>query len=190
MAQHLLAESYAALTTIEQFAREVHAMHRALDIPPSYAVECNLPLCIEPDELVDTELDFYQRPQRLTAEAFSAWTAMKSAAASEGVTLFLISAFRGLDYQRGLIEKKLSDGWTLEEILQVNAAPGYSEHHTGRAIDLGTPNCDALIENFENTAAFQWLTTNANTFKFFMSYPRVNTCGIQYEPWHWCFSAE
>ncbi len=168
----------------------MQAIHEALDIPSNYAHDRKLPLCVEPDKLVDTELDFYQRPQRLTAAAFSAWSAMKAAAAADEVAVFLISAFRDLEYQRGLIEKKLSDGQALAEILRVNAAPGYSEHHTGRAIDVGTANCDALSENFENTTAFQWLTANASIYHFSMSYPRTNVFGIQYEPWHWCFSAE
>lgn len=165
-------------------------LHDALGIPADYAANCSLPLCSEPAELVDTELDFYQRPQRLTPAAFSAWSAMRDAAANQGVTVFLISAFRGYQYQHDLIAAKLEKGQGIEEILKVNAAPGHSEHHTGRALDLGTLGCDALSEKFENTDAYQWLIENAASFGFHLSYPRGNPYGIDFEPWHWCYRVE
>ena len=162
-------------------------LHKALGIPADYAASCSLPLCAEPPELVDTELDFYQRPQRLTPAAFSAWSAMRDAATEQGVSVFLISAFRGYQYQHDLIAAKLEKGQGIEEILRVNAAPGHSEHHSGRAVDLGTLGCGALTEEFENTNAYQWLVENAGSFGFHLSYPRGNPHGIDFEPWHWCF---
>ena len=77
----------------------------------------------------------------------------------------------------------------MEQILRVNAAPGFSEHHTGRAVDLGTHDCEALEEEFEQTDAFVWLERNAESFGFAMSYPRGNASGFAYEPWHWCFES-
>ena len=112
---------------------------------------------------------------------------MKTAAAEQGVSLFLISAFRSLQYQHDLIAGKLQKGRSLKQILAVNAAPGFSEHHSGCAVDLGTTDCDALVEEFENTEAFQWLEENSGSFGFVMSYPRDNPHGLVYEPWHWCY---
>lgn len=151
---------------------------------------CKLPLCREPDSLVDTELDFYQRPQQLIEPAFLAWTAMKTAATEQGLSLFIISAFRGLQYQHDLIAGKLAGGRSIEQILTVNAAPGYSEHHSGRALDVGTLGCDAVSVEFENTAVFQWLKEHAQGFGFAMTYPSNNIYGIDYEPWHWCFQLQ
>jgi D-alanyl-D-alanine carboxypeptidase len=68
----------------------------------------------------------------------------------------------------------------------VNAYPGHSEHHTGRAIDLGAPSVAPLEEEFENTPEFAWLRARAGSFGFQMTYPRSNVHGIVYEPWHWC----
>jgi len=171
----------------QSFLERVTRVHRELGIPEAYLSDSPLPLCIEPGALVDTEPDYYDRPQRLEADAFQAWTAMKKAAADVGVTLHLISAFRDLEYQRKLIVRKLDQGQSIDDILRVNAAPGFSEHHTGRAIDIGTPGCDALVEEFENTKAFQWLSEKAGEFGFSLSYPRGNPLGISYEPWHWCY---
>lgn len=115
-----------------------------------------------------------------------AWAGMVAAAALEGVTLILVSGFRSADHQRQIIERRMSHGIRLDEILRVNAAPGYSEHHTGRAVDIGTPGCPALTEAFEHTAAFRWLDREAARFGFRLTYPRDNPQGILYEPWHWC----
>lgn len=175
------------MTVDSAFQERVLALHRELGIPVSYAEQCGLPLYPEPEHLVATEADYYGRPQRLVPEAFRAWTAMKQAAAKAGVTLHLISAFRDVQYQCQLIRAKLEKGQCLEQILSVNAAPGFSEHHSGRAIDVGTDGCPALVEEFENTEAYQWLVEHAQAFGFRLSYPRDNPHGIAFEPWHWCF---
>lgn len=170
-----------------EFFEEVRALHAKLGISEDYQEVSGLPLCRPSAELVATELDFFDRPQQLAPAAFEAWTKMKESAQGQGIQLVLISAYRSLDYQTALIEKKLAKGISLEQILAVNAAPGYSEHHTGRALDLGTPGCAPLEEEFENTEAFQWLASNASRFCFTLSYPRCSTTAICYEPWHWCF---
>lgn len=110
---------------------------------------------------------------------------MRTAAAADQVTLLLISGFRSVAYQRQIIDRKRARGDLLEAILRVNAAPGYSEHHTGRAVDIGTPDSRPLEEEFENTKAFRWLAQEAGRFGFRLSYPRNNPQGIVYEPWHW-----
>ena len=115
---------------------------------------------------------------------------MKAAAAGDGVVIHLISAYRDIDYQCQIFKRKLDAGLQLASILQVNAAPGYSEHHTGRAVDLGTEDCPALETEFEKTPAFKWLSANAGEYGFVMSYPKDNPLGISYEPWHWCFKAD
>jgi D-alanyl-D-alanine carboxypeptidase len=176
--------------THQKQAELLPELHQSLGIAADYGERCGLPLCYEPEELVATELDYYARPQQLTGPAFEAWTAMKAAALEQDITLFLISAYRSPQHQHDLIARKLQQGQLIEQILAVNAAPGYSEHHSGRAVDLGTPDCAALVTEFEHTAAFNWLGSNANNFGFVLSYPRENRFGIDYEPWHWCFHGD
>ena len=164
-------------------------LHASLGIPKEYLEQCNQSLCFQPNELVETEPDYYGRPQRLTKKTFNAWSKMKESAANDNVVFFLVSAFRDPQYQHDLIARKIEKGILLQEILRVNAAPGFSEHHTGRAVDIGTQDCEVLDEVFEKTAAFKWLQENAESFGFSMSYPRDNTAGFAYEPWHWCFKS-
>jgi D-alanyl-D-alanine carboxypeptidase len=144
----------------------------------------------EGQDLVSIGLDMFQREQRLERSAAAQWQAMVAAAAQELVVLSAISGFRSFDYQRGIIERKLREGITLHEILTASALPGYSEHHTGRAIDIGTPGSKPLEEEFEKTLAFDWLTRRAGEFGFTMTYPRGNSHGIIYEPWHWCHASK
>lgn len=172
-----------------EYERRVRAILDELGVPVWYGSDPWLPVCPEATELVRTEPDMFGREQRLAPMAADAWAAMRHAASHDGVVLDLVSAFRTVEYQRGIIERKIAAGIPIEEILRVSAAPGYSEHHTGRAIDISTPGSEPLQEEFESTDAFRWLARNAGRFGFAMSYPRGNEYGIIYEPWHWALSA-
>ncbi|MCB1575760.1 MAG: D-alanyl-D-alanine carboxypeptidase family protein, partial [Xanthomonadales bacterium] len=116
-----------------------------------------------------------------------AWLRMRSAAAADGIELQVVSAFRSAAYQLVIIERKLERGLSMDEILQVSAAPGFSEHHSGRALDISTPDYAALEEEFEDSPAFAWLQREARRYGYALSYPRGNRHAIAYEPWHWCW---
>ncbi|MGH8446630.1 MAG: M15 family metallopeptidase, partial [Solimonas sp.] len=127
------------------------------------------------------------RDKLLVPAAAQAWLAMRAAAADDGVELLLVSAFRSVDFQAALIRNKLKNGRSIDEVLQVNAPPGHSEHHTGRAVDIGEAGTPALEEAFEATRAYAWLSAQAGRYGFRLSYPRGNREGYLYEPWHWCW---
>jgi len=169
---------------INNYEERIGGILRELGAPPQRE-SSNWGLFPEAEELVSVGADIYGREQRLTPEAAAAWEAMRTAAEQDGETLQLVSAFRSVDYQRGIIERKLAAGQSWEKILRVSALPGYSEHHTGRTIDVTTPGSEALEEEFESTSAFRWLQRRASEFGFTMTYPRGNKFGIAYEPWHW-----
>ena len=126
----------------------------------------------------------------LTPEAAAQWRALRVGAEQDAVTILVISGFRSFDRQVELIQAKLNRGDAVDDILAVMAPPGCSEHHSGCAVDVGTPGCEPLSETFADTGAFRWLEHNANGFGFRMSYPEGNRWGYQYEPWHWCFSQD
>ena len=115
---------------------------------------------------------------------------MLEAGKQEGVVLMAVSGFRSLEYQRKIIERKLAAGLTIEQIVRVSALPGFSEHHSGRAIDVGMREIPPVTEEFELSPAFEWLTRRGRDFGFEMSYPRSNDLGVIYEPWHWMFCEE
>jgi len=121
----------------------------------------------------------------LSPATSAAWSGLVRAAARDGIGLELISGFRSYAYQRDLIQKQQAAGRPLGDILQSVAPPGFSEHHTGEAVDIGCPGCDDLTASFADTAAFRWLAANAERLGWTMSYPAGNEFGYVYEPWHW-----
>jgi D-alanyl-D-alanine carboxypeptidase len=160
-------------------------LHRDLGIPVDYASLRKLPHFAEATTLVDVGPNLVGRMQRLTPEAAAKWQRMVSAAAGDRIRLLIVSGFRSFDYQAELIRKKLAAGQTIGEILRVNAAPGFSQHHSGAAVDVASPGSRPLTEDFENSEAFRWLGEKAGRFGFSMTYPRDNPWGFVYEPWHW-----
>jgi D-alanyl-D-alanine carboxypeptidase len=163
-------------------------LHEALGIPADYGRDGTPPYYAETTELVEVGPNLVGMMQRLTPGAAANWQQMVDAAAEDGVRLLIVSGFRDFEYQAGLIRRKLEAGQAIESILEVNAAPGFSQHHTGCAVDIATPGCRPLTEEFEDSEAFRWLTGNAKKFNFSMTYPRDNPYGFIYEPWHWALN--
>lgn len=143
---------------------------------------------MEASKLVSIGCDIYQRDQKLIPGAAEDWHSMRDAAARDSVILQVVSAYRSVDYQAAIIKRKLEGGDGIGEILKVSAAPGFSEHHSGRAVDVTTPGFAVLEEEFELSEAFAWLTGRAAEFSFRMSFPRGNPHGVAFEPWHWAWT--
>lgn len=162
----------------------------SLGIPFNLVISRSLPFYPEAAELAVADTDHKGKDYLLAPPAADAWRAMKSAASAEGVILRVFSAFRSIAHQAQIIRSKLEKGLSLQDILRVNAPPGYSEHHTGRAIDVTTDGMRSLEQEFEHTDAFRWLSENAPRFGYSLSFPRNNRYGYMYEPWHWCFTAK
>jgi D-alanyl-D-alanine carboxypeptidase len=142
---------------------------------------------VEPATLLAVELDCLGRPLWMAGKAFAAFHRMRTHAYQQGVRLLAVSGFRSMHYQCAMWQRKLAKGQTLAEIARVNAPPGFSEHHSGRALDLSEPGGELLAESFEHSAAFRWLSQNARAYGFAMSYPRDHPSGVGFEPWHWCY---
>lgn len=127
---------------------------------------------------------------RLRSKAAEQFEAMKTAAAQSGVRLVPLSGYRSYNEQESVFfslkAERHQDAKTRAEI---SAPPGYSEHHTGYAIDLGDAKQPQthLDQSFGETAAYQWLASNAVKFGFELSFPPDNLQGVAFEPWHWRF---
>lgn len=125
--------------------------------------------------------------QRVAAKKFDE---MANAAAMDGVILVPLSGYRTIQEQEYLFfEVKEERVQVATKRAEVSAPPGYSEHHTGYAVDIGDGNAPHTNLNvgFEDTAAFHWLKTHAPRFSFELSFTENNLQGISYEPWHWRF---
>jgi len=125
---------------------------------------------------------------KLRKAAAQKFQAMMVAARAKGVVLVPISGFRSTTTQQYLFfDVKAQRGQVATKRATVSAPPGYSEHHTGYAVDIGDGAAPAtnLNPKFEKTKAFKWLSANAARFSFEMSFPKNNPQGVSYEPWHW-----
>lgn len=179
----------ATMNTRSELLQRIQRTLRDLGADEDVIARRELPIFTDARRLTAVGLGTDGRDKFLVPDAARAWHAMRAAAAAERVDLLLVSAFRSFDFQLALIRGKLAKGRAIEEILTVNAPPGCSEHHTGRAVDVGSADTPPLEEDFERTDAFEWLLRHAGEFGYRLSYPRGNRHGYLYEPWHWCHHA-
>ena len=179
-----------AIRAEEDYRERVEALILSLGIPVELVAARSLELQAEPELLVVAETGRDGRMHQLVPEAADAWRAMRAAARADGVVLEIVSAFRNLEQQVRIVSAKLARGQTPEQIFSASAPPGYSEHHSGRAVDLTTDGVAPLEPQFEDTTAYSWLSKHAEGFSFFLSFPRGNRYGYIFEPWHWCFRRE
>jgi zinc D-Ala-D-Ala carboxypeptidase len=171
----------------QEYIDDIHLTLDALGISRELVARKRLPFYAEAQQLVIAETGLDGREYLLVPEAAQSWWNMKAAAQQDDVIIEIVSAFRNIERQVDIIRAKLARDMPIETILTLSAPPGYSEHHTGRAIDINTPGCEPTEEPFELTDAFDWLMQHADRFGFTLSYPRGNDLGFIYEPWHWCY---
>ena len=141
-------------------------------------------------EISRAELVTVAPGQQLQRDAAEALLAMQNAALADGVNLVVLSGFRSLAEQKALFfDVKAERNQSASERAKVSAPPGYSEHSTGFAVDLGDAAAPGtnLSQQFETTAASAWLRQNAHKYQFTISFTKGNTQGVNYEPWHWRF---
>lgn len=136
----------------------------------------------------------------LRQEAADALEEMFQAASNDGITLRLVSGYRSESEQNYLFYTVYGGG----EIADAKSSrPGYSDHQTGLAADIGATEarenatgCNSLTTdsetNGENRACFGnmdegiWLREHAHEYGFIMRYPKgkYEITGYTYEPWH------
>ena len=112
---------------------------------------------------------------------------MREEARKDGIYLVFLSGYRSKNLQNEIFYSlKSFRNQEAAERARVSAPPGYSEHSTGFAIDIGdaTQRETDFEPEFENTEAFKWLINNAAKYHFKLSFPKDNKY-IDYEPWHW-----
>jgi LAS superfamily LD-carboxypeptidase LdcB len=131
--------------------------------------------------------EYYGRSEYLDQEAANAFKKMQIDAQAQGIQLTIISGFRSISAQEALFQKQIQRKGGLQAAARFSAPPGYSEHHTGYALDIGDGSNSShdLKLSFENTSAYGWLAINAYQYGFELSFPPDNSQGVSYEPWHW-----
>lgn len=161
-----------------------------VDTPDSVTVIVNklrpLPEDFVPQDLVELPTEFGQDRYELRAEAAEATEQLFAAAREAGIDLRVISAYRSFAYQQELYEGYAAQHGT-DRTNEMSARPGHSEHQTGLALDVDTPDgAHTLYQSFGDTQAGQWLAEHAHHYGFVIRYPQGahEVTGFQYEPWH------
>ncbi|HEY9621452.1 MAG TPA: M15 family metallopeptidase [Crinalium sp.] len=131
--------------------------------------------------------DLEQRFERLLPDAGLALMRMIDAARMHGVWIVPVSGFRDAGRQEMLFKLQIQRQGSASAAAKSVAPPGFSEHHTGYAVDLadGLARARDVTLRFGETDAFKWLMQNAHDFGFELSFPENNSQGVEYEPWHW-----
>lgn len=117
------------------------------------------------------------------------YKAMVQAAAKDGITLWLSSAYRSPEKQQELFDREVqqnqSQGLSIEEAseqaMAAVARAGHSEHNTGLAIDV-----NGVRPEFEQEKGYLWLKEHAAEYGFILRYPKEKEeiTKIMFEPWH------
>jgi zinc D-Ala-D-Ala carboxypeptidase len=137
------------------------------------------PIDYAPTDLVDVG-----NGHQMRAEAAAALHQMFADAAAQGLRLNVDSAYRSYTYQQNTFASgvaRLGEAQALRGI----AKPGFSEHQTGLAADIGGGGCE-IDPCFATTAQGQWVAQNAYRYGFVIRYPDglEGITGYRYEPWH------
>ena len=116
----------------------------------------------------------------LDSTCYNQFCKLSSAAAQEGLNIYLSSGFRSYDYQAQIYNNYCArDGQAAADTY--SARPGYSEHQTGLAIDV-----NQIDDSFIGTPEAIWLENHCHEFGFILRYPqgKQDITGYQYESWH------
>lgn len=149
-----------------------------------------------PDGYVPPELATMDNEGRqLDARAAEPLNQMIAAAKKDGITLVLCSGYRSEERQKmlfvSMIQDYLGRGYSQADAYtatkRLRNIPGTSEHQTGLAADIVTPDYWDLDEGFADTAGAKWLVEHAADYGFILRYPKDKTeiTGTSFEPWHY-----
>lgn len=101
----------------------------------------------------------------------------------------IITAYRSRESQKEIYDSTLKSRGKeyTEKYVQ---KPGYSEHETGLAFDLGIYHTETgKGETFTGEGEYSWFSENAWRYGFILRYPKdkEKLTGIAYEAWHFRF---
>ena len=139
-----------------------------------------------PEDLRVPDVPASKTGMELRDEAAGAAEDLFTAAAAEGVDLTLVSAYRSYGYQQGTY-----GGWVERygqaEADRISARPGFSEHQTGLAMDVGAADGACTLEQcFGDTPEGTWVAEHAAEHGWIIRYPdgAEDVTGYSPEPWH------
>lgn len=141
----------------------------------------------EADSSLLVQLEGEESGMKLLPAPAKAYGEMKAKAKLAGINLEVASGFRSVEKQLSNFEVKAANEPTrsFANLVKFNAIAGFSEHHTGYAVDIASKEYPSLNQGHAESAVGKWLLTNAKDFGFELSFGPKNINNVGYEPWHW-----
>ena len=136
-----------------------------------------------PDDLVDIDKKYTNDEKlKISRIALNSFIKMYNVAESEGYNLVINSAYRSYDEQVELTNLYLKS-YGQSYVDKYVAKPGFSEHQTGLAFDIGSKNSRV----FANSKEYQWLKENAYKYGFIYRFDSryEDITGFRHEAWHY-----
>ena len=138
------------------------------------------------------------RNQKVDSRMLDALNKMLEAGKAYGIDLQ--SGYRPSSQQATLywrqVDRYLAKGYDNQKAQELAGTvvkrPGYSEHNSGLAADLGGSGNFKLETDFETTPAFKWLIEHCAEYGFILRFPKNKEAetGVIYEPWHYRYVGE
>jgi len=146
------------------------------------------PLQFAPPDLVQPAVQLATSGESALLNSTTAAAAGKlfAAAANAGVTLTLASGYRSFQTQTATYNGYVNTRGRASADT-ASARPGFSEHQTGWAFDIGDGGGACSFQPcFAEQPAAVWVKANAFKYGFVVRYPWMlhETTGYYYEPWH------
>jgi D-alanyl-D-alanine carboxypeptidase len=152
--------------------------------PTSRWVVVNKQRPLSPSTYAPTDLAPVGGGQVMRADAADALAQLMSAASAAKVPMHAVSGYRSYSYQVSVHDRSVERNGSAAAD-DSSARPGYSEHQTGWAVDVGVGGCD-VEKCFAETPQGRWVAANSWRYGFVVRYPQGAQAitGYEYEPWH------
>ncbi len=120
----------------------------------------------------------------LKKEAAAAFEEVCKDAKKEGLNILIYSSYRSYNSQAGTYNGYVQRSGRASADTY-SARPGHSEHQTGLAADVRTPN--TVFTSFGTTREYSWLKDNAHKYGFIRRYTKETQyiTGYMSEEWHY-----
>lgn len=154
------------------------------DDPTSIWVVSNKQRPLNPKPYAPTDLVNVGGGKQLRSEAATALNRLIADAKTNGLTINPLSGYRSYNTQVSVYNNEVKTYGQAVADTQ-SARPGYSEHQTGLAIDVGGGGC-GIEDCFGDTAEGKWVAENAYKYGFIVRYVpgKESITGYRAEPWH------
>lgn len=139
---------------------------------------------LQPKTFAPADLVSVGNGQFMRSEAATALSNMFAAAKKAGLTLEADSGYRSYSVQVSTYASEVA-GVGQAQADSESARPGYSEHQTGWAVDIGGGGCH-IQDCFGATAEGKWAAVNAYQYGFILRYTQADhsVTGYRAEAWH------